>query len=113
MEAINKTIHNGIVIEKVNLIRATLNEAHDIKEILSEDMFDYQKIIVDLAACEYVDSTFLGALVYSYRKMKERNGTIVLVINDNFLSKSIVFSGISSVFKVYYTVKDALASLTE
>jgi anti-anti-sigma factor len=113
METIHKIIQDGIVIEKVNLIRATLNEAYDIKEILNDDMFDYEKIIVDLTSCDYVDSTFLGALVYSYRKMKERNGTIVLIISDNFFSKSIIFSEISSIFRVYYTLKDALASFAE
>lgn len=113
METIHKTIQDGIVIEKVNLIRATLNEAYDIKEILNDDMFDYKKIIVDLTSCDYVDSTFLGALVYSSRKMKESNGTIVLIISDNYFSKSIIFSEISTIFKVYYTLKDALASFTE
>lgn len=113
MEAIKRSLQGDIVIEKVNLIRATMNEAFEIKEILGDDIFDYKKIIVDLTSCDYVDSTFLGALVFSYRKMKEKNGTIALVISTGFLAKSFICSEITSVFKVYYSLKDAIESLTE
>lgn len=113
MEAIKRTVRGDIVIEKVNLIRATMNEAFEIKEILGDDIFDFKKVIVDLTSCDYVDSTFLGALVFSYRKMKEKNGTISLVISANFLSKSFIYSEITSIFKVYYSLKEAIESLTE
>lgn len=113
MEAIKRTLHGEIVIEKVNLIRATMHEAFEIKEILNDDIFDYDKIIVDLTSCDYVDSTFLGALVFSYRKIKEKNGIIALVISNGFLSKSFLYSDISSIFKVYYSLKEAIESLTE
>lgn len=113
MEAIKRTLHGEIVIEKVNLIRATMHEAFEIKEILNDDIFDYDKIIVDLTSCDYVDSTFLGALVFSYRKIKEKNGIIALVISNGFLSKSFLYSDISSIFKVYYSLKEAIESLTD
>jgi len=113
METINRSVRDGIVIEKVNLIRATMNEAFEIKEILSEDIFDYKKIIVDLSSCDYVDSTFLGALVFSYRRLKEKNGTLILVVNHGFLSKSFLYSDITSIFQVYYSVKEAIEGLTE
>ncbi len=113
MESINRTVQDEIVIEKVNLIRATMNEAFEMKETLNEDMFDFNKIIVDLTSCDYIDSTFLGALVYSLRRIKEQNGTIALVISDNFLSKSFIYHEISSVFRVYYSIKEAVAGLTE
>lgn len=113
MESIKRSVQDGIVIEKVNLIRATMNEALEVKEILSDDMFDFDKIIVDLTSCDFIDSTFLGALVYSYKKIKEKQGTIVLVISSNFLLKSFIHSEITSIFKVYYSVKEAIERLTE
>lgn len=113
MEAIKRTVRDDIVIEKINLIRATMNEAFEIKEILGDDIFDFNKVIVDLTSCDYVDSTFLGALVFSYRKMKEKNGTISLVISTNFLSKSFIYSEITTIFKVYYSLKEAIESLTD
>ena len=113
MDAIQRTISNGIVIEKVNLIRATLNEAFDMKDNLTEDGLDYNKIIVDLSSCDYIDSTFLGALVYSYKKIKENNGIMVLVISDTLLSKSFLYREISSIFLVFNSIREALAKIEE
>lgn len=111
MDVVEPSVQNGIVIEKVNLVRATLNEAHEIKNNLLEDGLDYDKIIVDLSSCDYIDSTFLGALVYSYRKIKERDGIVVLIMEDTFLSTSFIFREISSIFQVYHTVREVKAQL--
>ena len=111
MDAIRRSIIDGIVVEKVNLVRATMNEAYEVKDNLLEDGLDYKKIIVDLSNCDYIDSTFLGALVYSYRKIKENDGIIVLVVGDTFLSTSFMFREISSIFQVYLTLNEAKAQL--
>ena len=111
MDAIRRSIIDGIVVEKVNLVRATMNEAYEVKDNLLEDGLDYKKIIVDLSTCDYIDSTFLGALVYSYRKIKENDGIIVLVVGDTFLSTSFMFREISSIFQVYLTLNEAKAQL--
>ena len=111
MEAIQRDIKNEIVIEKVNLVRATLNEAYEMKDNLIEDGLDYKKIIVDLSSCDYIDSTFLGALIFSYRKIKERDGQIVLVIGNKGLTNSFIFREISSIFNVYNSINEAIEEL--
>ena len=107
----SRSIKNGTVIEKVNLIRATLSEAFEMKDNLTEDMTDYNRIIVDLTSCDYVDGTFLGVLVYSYKKIKKNDGIIVLVIGDTFLSTSFIFKEIKSIFRVYRTINEALGAI--
>ena len=107
----SRSIKNGTVIEKVNLIRATLSEAFEMKDNLTEDMTDYNRIIVDLTSCDYVDGTFLGVLVYSYKKIKKNDGIIVLVIGDTFFSTSFIFKEIKSIFRVYPTINDALGEI--
>ena len=109
MEAIERTFRDGIVVEKVNLFRATMNEAFGMKENLIDDSIDHNKIIVDLSSCEYIDSTFFGALVYAYRKIRERDGAIVLVLSNTFLSKSFIYKEISSIFQVHNSIKEAVA----
>ena len=111
MEAIQRDIKNEIVIEKVNLVRATLNEAYEMKDNLIEDGLDYKKIIVDLSSCDYIDSTFLGALIFSYRKIKERDGQVVLVIGNKGLTNSFIFREISSIFNVYNSINEAIEEL--
>jgi anti-anti-sigma factor len=111
MDAISRNINSGIVIEKVNLVRATLNEAFELKDNLTEDGLDYNKIIVDLSGCDYIDSTFFGALVYSYKKIKENDGRLILVISESSLAASFIYKEISSIFEVYPTIRDAIAQL--
>jgi len=112
MDAIERSFEDGIAIEKVNLFRATMNEAYEIKDNLIDDNIDYKKIIVDLSLCEYIDSTFLGALVYAYRKIREQNGAIVLVLSHSFLSKSFIYKEISSIFQVRHSLKEAISELS-
>ncbi|MEJ2103202.1 MAG: STAS domain-containing protein [Ignavibacteriaceae bacterium] len=111
MDSIKRDIKNEIVIEKVNLVRATLNEAYLMKDNLLEDGLDYKKIIVDLSSCDYIDSTFLGALIYSYRKIKEQDGEILLVVGNQGLTNSFIFREISSIFKVCNSIREAMEEM--
>ena len=111
MEAIERSEKNGIVIEKVNLVRATLNEAYELKNNLLEDSLDYKKIIIDLSFCDYIDSTFLGAIIFSYKRIKESDGIIVLVIGDTSLANSIIFREITSIFLIFNSVEEAITEL--
>ncbi|MBA4251622.1 MAG: anti-anti-sigma factor [Chlorobiaceae bacterium] len=70
----------GVIVEVVNLPRATLREAEEFKKILNEDIENgARKIIVDLTDCEFIDSTFLGALVVSLKKVTALGGDLKLV----------------------------------
>jgi len=113
MDAIERTFRDGIVVEKVNLFRGTMNEAFGMKENLIDDSIDHKQIIVDLSSCEYIDSTFFGALVYAYRKIRERDGAIVLVLSNTFLSKSFIYKEISSIFQVHHSLNEAVAEFNK
>ena len=55
-----------VLIEKVNLLRATTVEASIMKKRLFDDIHLYKKkIIVDISKCDFIDSSFLGAMVIS------------------------------------------------
>ena len=110
MNSIHRILRNGAAIERVDLVRATINEAEEIKDNLLDDM-DFKKIIVDLSTCNYIDSTFFGALVFAYRILKHQNSQMVLVISKTFLSRSFIYKEIASVFKVYHSVAEALDAL--
>jgi anti-sigma B factor antagonist/stage II sporulation protein AA (anti-sigma F factor antagonist) len=111
MEGINRTVNEDIIIEKVNLVRATMNEAQQIKDTLMEDILEYRKIIIDLSSCEYIDSTFLGALVYAYRQIKSKNGLISLVVSDTFMIRTFIFKDIEEIFKMHNSLQRAIDEL--
>ena len=110
MNSIHRIFRNGVAIERVDLFRATINEAEEIKDNLLDDI-DFDKVIVDLSDCDYIDSTFFGALVFANRILKHQGCAMVLVISSTFLSRSFIYREISSVFKVYHSISDALTAL--
>jgi anti-sigma B factor antagonist/stage II sporulation protein AA (anti-sigma F factor antagonist) len=88
-----------------------MNEAQQIKDYLVEDILEYKKIIVDLSSCEYIDSTFFGALVYAYRQFKSENGSISLVVSDTFMIRTFMFRDIEKIFKVHNSLQRAIDEL--
>ncbi len=71
---------DDVIVLTVNLKRATLVEAEEFKEVLvNEIQRGFKKIVVDLSTCEFIDSTFLGSLVVSLKKLTGLGGDLRLV----------------------------------
>lgn len=81
MEDFSKEIFDGGKIAiNVNLTRATIHEARELKKVLEEEIvFKHKKLVLDLSQCEFIDSTFIGAIVYEHKKMIERGGILNVV----------------------------------
>ncbi|MCW9097756.1 MAG: STAS domain-containing protein, partial [Ignavibacteriaceae bacterium] len=79
MHSIEKKIDNYAVVFNINLLRATLNEAAEFKDYLAQAILETDKdIIVNLSNCEHLDSTFLGVLVSSFKKLKTQNRNLLI-----------------------------------
>ncbi len=112
MESIERKIENYAVVFNVNLIRATLNEAVEFKDYLAETMQDSDKdIIVNLSACEHLDSTFLGVLVSGYKKLKSQNRSLVIIEPVDQSSIFLTLNSIGKIFPLYTSVKVALEDI--
>jgi anti-anti-sigma factor len=100
-----------IVVEKVNLTRATLKEAEDFKKTLGSDIESGKKrIVVDLADCEFIDSTFLGALVISLKKITALGGDLKLVGFQPNVRSMFELTRMYRVFESFETKEEAVAS---
>ena len=110
MNYFESQILDDVLIVKVNLSSATVTEAQNMKEKLVEDIdLNHKKIILDLSKCTYIDSTFLGAMVFSLKKARRTGGDIKLVIDaDSYMRGLFNLSGISKVFKIYTSIDDAI-----
>lgn len=105
---------NDVVVEKIHFTRATFKEATIFKSRLDRYLsLKRYKIIIDLSECSFVDSTFLGVMVVSLKKVFERSGEIKFVINNDSLMKTIKDIKLDRVFNLYQHKEDALKSFED
>jgi len=111
LEEFSKDILDDILIQTVNFSRATFKEAQEFRDRLLDDIHrNNLKIIIDLSRCEYIDSTFLGALVVALKKVTERGGEIKYVVPKPEALYLFKLTGLYGVLNLYYSRQDAIDS---
>lgn len=107
----NTEINGDVAVVHVFLSRATLAKAVIFKDLVM-DLINSgtNKFIVDLSICEYIDSTFLGAMVSLLKKTNSLNGDLRLVYNKDMPSLVFVLTRMDKVFKVFNDLEGALES---
>lgn len=104
-------IKDEITIVNILLNRATLAKAVTFKEYIGELIAKgSNKLVIDLSKCEYVDSTFLGAMVALLKKVNSINGDLRLVYNKEMPSLVFVLTRMDKVFKVFPNLEEAMES---
>lgn len=100
-----------VIVEVVNLDRATLKEAEELKEKLTNKInYGFKKIVVDLSQCEFVDSTFLGVLVNGLKKVARVDGDLRLVGFKPAVQSMFELTRMFRVFQSFEDVKEAVSS---
>ncbi len=108
-----KEKYADILVEVVNLTRATLKEAEEFKLTLSQDIEEgVKKIVVDISQCEFIDSTFLGALVVSLKKITGLGGDLRLVGFQPAVHSMFELTRMYRVFESYKTKEEAIQSFS-
>ena len=103
--------HGVVLVEVVNITRATLKEAEDFKQVLLKDIeLGWRKIVVDLTECEFIDSTFLGALVVSLKRITGLGGDLKLVGFQSAVSMMFQLTRMYRVFETFPTRDEAIKS---
>lgn len=111
MEDFEKQLSGDVLIEKVNLLRATMVEVITFKERLFEYIdLSNKKIIVDLSKCDYIGSLFFGTLVRAVKRTRETGGDIKVVIGRSVVRDVDAFTRFLKVCEIYDSVKDARKS---
>ena len=71
---------NDVLIAKIHHKRATVEFSGEFKEkLLNKIDREGAKVVVDLRECEFVDSSFLGALVAGLKKATMKGGDLKIV----------------------------------
>ena len=102
-----------IVVITVSLKRATLVDAEEFKELLvNEIQRGIKKIVVDLSSCEFIDSTFLGGLVVSLKKLTALDGDLRLVGFQPAVHSMFELTRMYRVFESFKSADEAIKSFS-
>jgi anti-anti-sigma factor len=108
---IKEEIYGDILVERVLFERATLMEAELLKDHLANKISaGFKKIIIDLSECEFIDSTFLGVIVNSLKKVAKANGDLKLVGFRPAVKAMFELTRMFRVFESFSNLNDAIDS---
>ncbi len=102
---------DGVFVIEVNLTRSTLNEAIAFRKIVEEEINSgHTKLVIDLSKCDYIDSTFFGAVVLALQKMIVIGGKLKVV--ETVSPKEDIFTTTNTLelFDLYKTREEAIKS---
>lgn len=113
MEDITQEIRAEVIIYRVNLLKVTVNEAAELRNLLDEQItIGYSKIVVDLSQCSYLDSTFIGILVVTHKKLLAKGGKLIIINPLDPAKRLFHLSGIPKVLNTFEAAEDAVKSFT-
>jgi anti-anti-sigma factor len=76
----NKEFVNDTLIIDVNSTSATSQHADEFSKIMKAEIKENRKkIVVDLSQCKFVDSVFLGVLIYASKELIDNKGQMSIV----------------------------------
>lgn len=111
MDHIIEETTGGVVILIINIDRATLREAEPLKDKIAKNLEEgFTKYIIDISACEFIDSTFLGVLVNTLKKVAKLNGDLKLVGFKPAVRSMFELTRMFRVFETYSELKEAVKS---
>ena len=111
LEDFEKICVEDVYIVAVNLTRSTLNEASAFRKILEQEISsEHSKLVIDLSRCDYIDSTFFGAIIISLKKMKSKGYKLKLVQPANPGEDIFTNRNLTSLFDLYKTREEAIKS---
>ena len=66
------------------------------------------RLIVDLTATTFIDSSSLGVLIGAHRRLKRRGGTMAVVCDSDAIVKTFRITGLDGVFTLVGSLDDAV-----
>src|SRR5256714_12504662 len=88
--------------------------APELKSALSEAIESgHTRIVVDLTDTTFLDSTALGVLIGAVKRLRSRDGALVIVNVDQNIAKTFEITGLDQIFMILATRDDAIAALDD
>jgi anti-anti-sigma factor len=102
-------LRNEFLVLRVNARRATVDMAPDLKDRLFSEIENGNiHIIIDFSYVEFVDSSFIGALVAGLKQVKSRQGEIKISGLHPHVRITFELTRLDHLFKIYQTIEQAM-----
>ena len=109
----NFAVKNEILIVTVTEQRATVEISSRFKEELLKKIDEgSQNIIIDLSASNFVDSSFLGALVAGLKKATMKSGDLKIVGLQSPVRAMFELTRLYRIFDIFESQEEAVASFS-
>ncbi len=103
---------DDIILVSVNINEASLNQSDAFKSFLYEaSTLTPPKLVLDLAKIEYMDSSFIGALVAGLKNVLSKGGEMALVNISSDVMALFELTRLDKVFKIYDSLEEAINNL--
>lgn len=80
-----------------------LTNSYQLKDIIDEQLQQgIIKLIIDTKKLNFIDSSCLGILISSLRKVRESSGVMVIVVNQ-YVERLITVAGLGPIFNIEYS----------
>lgn len=85
----------------------------NVRQKIDNQYFDQRlkNIILDLRGLTFMDSSGIGLIMGRYRNCIEKNGSVAIVSDNNYVDKMLKMSGLLKIIKVYTTIESAMENL--
>ena len=70
-----------------------------------------RELIVNLTKVDYLDSTALGVLIGGLKRMREREGNMVLICPSPRIRRVFEITGLDKIFDIYNTEQESLEAM--
>ncbi len=102
---------NGLLVVKVEIPRATVEIAGEFKnELIKHIEIGNIKVVVDLSNAEFVDSSFLGALVTGLKRSRMSGGDLRIVGLQPSVRSMFELTRLYRIFTIFDRTEDAIDS---
>lgn len=109
-----KEYSSDIVIITVNISRATVKEAHEFRKFIDDEIKKKKlKIIIDLSSCDFIDSTFIGVLVVTLKRLADIGGELRIVEPPSIAHTILTVTGTLNVFNTHKSKSEAIMNLMD
>jgi anti-sigma B factor antagonist/stage II sporulation protein AA (anti-sigma F factor antagonist) len=102
---------DGVFVIAAHLICPTLLEAKEFEKIVKEQVRSgYGRLVVDLSMCEHIDSTFLGEIIKTFKKLTSIGGVLRIIKPVKSEADIFILTNTLSLFNFYEKRDDAIKS---